>query len=555
MIFQKNLVKPITRRDVLRDSGRAGTGLCVTGLALKSSVLRALLAAPEEESALKAAVAIDPGAVLHHINPNIYGTFIEHVGRCVNGGIFQENSPLSNEEGFRKDVMKAASEWGVPILRWPGGGFASVYHWEDGIGAKHSRSSKYNRAWGEEESNHFGTDEFVEYCRKIGAEPYICVNLGTGTIKEAANWVDYCNGTGNTSYANLRRKYGHQDPYNVRYWGLGNEPWRMPTEDYANVALECGKLMKSVDPSIRLVACGLPGVSLPALRKMGFDPEWNRLVLEKLFNIADYISLHEYEGNADYYEELGSVQRFEASIKSTIAAIELTDSMRGKNPMLAASLPGIKTKKPIEISCDEWNIWYRKHDLNRPDVPNPVEEKYNLRDALWAASVLNLFQRMGDKVTMANIATMVNAIGTIFTSDQGMFLQTIYFPMKLYRRECGSQAVACKVESLAFSSKSFQGVQYLDVSATIDDERKKLAVAVVNRHRSNPITATLKIGNAKVGSKATLFEINGASPETENSFSEPENVKIVQKEFTQAREKFDYVFPAHSISLLKLSVT
>ena len=272
MSLQKNLVKPITRRDFLRDSACAGTSMCVAGLAIKSSVLQASLAVPAEEGALKAAVAVDAGTVLHRIDPNIYGTFIEHVGRCVNGGVFQENSLLSDEQGFRKDVMKAASEWGVPILRWPGGGFASVYHWEDGIGTKHSRSSKYNRAWDEEESNHFGTDEFVKYCRKIGAEPYICVNLGTGTIEEAANWVEYCNGSGDTFYANLRRKYGHQEPHGVRYWGLGNELWRMRTEDYAKLALECGKLMKSVDPSIRLVACGLPGLPIAALKTASFRP-------------------------------------------------------------------------------------------------------------------------------------------------------------------------------------------------------------------------------------------------------------------------------------------
>jgi len=546
MSFQKNL---ITRRDFLRDSARAGTSVWAAELALKSSVLQASLAVPAGEGALKAAIAVDAGTVLHHIDPNIYGSFTEHIGRIIYGGVYEEGSQLSDEQGFRKDVLNAAREWGVPVLRWPGGDFVSGYHWEDGIGPKESRPRRYNAAWYEEESNHFGTDEFIEYCRKIGAEPYICVNLGTGTIEEAANWVEYCNGTGNTFYANLRRKYGHQDPYKVRYWGLGNEvygDWQIGhknAEDYAKIALECGKMMKWVDPSIRLVACGLPEI------------EWNRVVLEKLINIADYISLHDYEGNEDYYEELGTIQRLEHNIRLTAAAIDLTDSLRGKPTALAFSLPEVNSKKPIQIACDEWNIWYRKHDLFRRDIPNPVEEKYNLRDALWIASGLNLFQRMGDRVTMANLAQMINSIGAIFTNERGMFLQTIYFPMKLYRRECGSQALACKVESPTFSSKSFKDVPYLDASATLDAERKKLAVTVVNRHKSQPIGAILKIGNAKVGSKATLFEINGASPEIENSFSELENVKIVEKGFSEAGEKFGYVFPAHSITLLKLSVT
>jgi alpha-N-arabinofuranosidase len=440
-------LRPVDRRRFLKTSLTAAGGAWATGsltdLGLASSRL------PEDpESSPKARITIHADGIRHSINPNIYGAFIEHVDRCLYGGVFQENSPLSDEQGIRQDVLKAASEWGVPILRWPGGGFADTYHWEDGVGPKHSRSSIHNRAWDEDESNQFGTDEFIKYCRNIGAEPYICVNLQRGTAQEAANWVEYCNGTGDTTYANLRRKYGHPEPHRVRYWGLGNEPWRMPTADYAKGAFEFGKQMKQVDPTIRLVACGQAGLPLPALKKAGLDPEWNRVVLEKVIDIADYISLHDYEGNEDYYEQLGTVQRFEANLKSLDAAIELTDSMRGKDHALATSLPGIKTKKRIEIACDEWNIWYRKRGLPPPrGISQAVDEKYNLRDALWVASALNLFQRMGDRVTMANIATMVNAIGTMYTSDQGMFLQTIYFPMKLYRRECGALALVHRTNS------------------------------------------------------------------------------------------------------------
>jgi len=500
-----------------------------------------------ENVALKASITVDATRILHTINPNLYGSFIEHIGRCIYGGVYEENSPLSDGQGFRKDVMGAASEWGMPILRWPGGDFASGYHWEDGIGPKQSRPRRYNAAWFEEESNHFGTDEFVDYCRKIGAEPYLCVNLGTGTIQEAANWVEYCNGTGNTSYANLRRQNGHADPHGVGYWGLGNEiygGWQIghkDAEDYAKLALECGKMMKWVDPTIQLVACGFP------------DFDWNRVVLEKLVDIADYLSLHDYEGNADYYEELGTIRRFEAQIKLTADAIELTDSLRGKDPGLALTLNRTQPKKPIEIACDEWNIWYRKRDIFRRDVPNPVEERYNLRDALWVASVLNLFHRTGDKVTMANIAQMVNAIGTMFTNEKGIFRQSIYFPMKLYRHECGTQYLASLVESPAFSSKSYKDVPYLDVSATLDENKKTLSLAVVNRYESEPIAADVVVRDAKIQRKMSIYEINGTSPEAENSFAEPENIKVVRKDSTQAGEKFDYVFPAHSITLLKLN--
>ncbi|HXW15210.1 MAG TPA: alpha-L-arabinofuranosidase C-terminal domain-containing protein [Terriglobia bacterium] len=534
------------RRRFLRNALMMGTGT-FAAFDLKSGTLNTPIV-PHPDSGLKAGISIDASRLCHAINPNIYGTFIEHIGRCIYGGVYEEGSPLADEQGFRKDVLNAVRDWGAPILRWPGGDFSSGYQWEDGVGPKETRPRKYNAAWFEEDSNHFGTDEFVDYCRKIGAEPYICVNLGTGTIQEAANWVEYCNGTGNTYYANLRRKNGHAQPHRVRYWGLGNEiygNWQIghkDAEDYAKIALECGKMMKWVDPAIRLVACGFT------------DPHWNPLVLAKLVDVADYVSLHDYEGSQDYYEELGSIQQFEAQLQLTSAAIDVTDTLRGKDPALAMSLPESRTKGHIEIACDEWNIWYRKRDIFRRDVPNPVEERYNLADALWTASVLNLFQRNGDRVTMANIAQMVNAIGTIFANEQGMFLQTIYFPMKLYRRECGSLALESKVESPVFSSRSFRDVPYLDVSSTLEESRRTLSLAVVNRHESEPILTAVRVQNARVRSTTAVYEINGASPKTENSFSEPENVKIVQKELGQSAESFNYEFPAHSVTVLKLNL-
>ncbi len=344
------------------------------------------------QSPLTASIRVDVARVRHPIHPNIYGSFIEHIGRIIYGGIYEEGSPLSDENSFRKDVLNAARDWGVTNLRWPGGNFASGYHWQDGIGPKAARPRRYDLSWFQEESNHFGTDEYVEYCRKVGAEPHICVNLGTGTIEEAANWVEYCNGTGN------------------------------------------------------------------------------------------------------------------------------------------------------------------KHDLWRRDGGGPVEERYNLRDALWVASVLNLFQRTADRVTMANIAQLVNSIGTIFTSPNAMFMQTIFFPLKLYRQQGGSLVLRSDVESPEFSSKSFKNVPYLDVSATLAETRKAVSVAVVNRHQAEPIQTTLAVHNARLASQATAFEINGASPDTENSFSEPENVKINQKPVSQIGEKFSYTFPAHSVTLLKMSI-
>ena len=251
---------------------------------------------------------------------------------------------------------------------------------------------------------------------------------------------------------------------------------------------------------------------------------------------------------------LGSVRHFEHNIKLMDATIELTDSPRGKDPIINWAFPDMKGKKRIEIACDEWNIWYRKRDLWRRDVPNPVEEVYNLRDALWVASSLNLMHRMSGVVTLANLAQLVNSIAPIFTSKEGMFLQTTYFPMKLYTHECGSLYLASNIQSPTFSSKSYQDVPYLDVSATADEGKKVLSLAVVNRHQSAAITTNIAVENAHANGKAQVFEINGTSADTENSFSAPNNVRIEQKDSVAVGGTFAYTFPAHSVTLLKLNI-
>jgi alpha-N-arabinofuranosidase len=538
------------RRDFLKLFGKLSAGAVALGLPAESVWGRSQQQLVSSSEPLTASLFVDASAVLNRIDPHIYGTLIEHIGRVIYGGIYDEGSNLSDELGIRKDVLSAARDLGVTNLRWPGGDFASEYHWEDGIGPVQNRPRKYNAAWLEEENNHFGTDEFLAFCKKVGGEPYICINAGTGTIEEAANWVEYCNGSGNTYYANLRRKNGHLEPYNVRYWGLGNEvygSWQIGhknAEDYTKFAVECAKMMKWVDPNVRLVACGAVD-----------DPAWNKKVLEELVNLVDFISLHDYEGTDDYYELLGSVRHFEHNIKLMDAAIELADSQRGKDPILAWAIPETKNKKRIEIACDEWNIWYRKRDIWRRDVPNPVEEIYNLRDALWVASSLNLLHRMGGVVTLANLSQLVNSIAPIFTSKERIFLQTTYFPFRLYTHQCGSLCLDSTIHCPTFSSKSYHDVPFLDVSSTTDNEKRNLSLAVVNRHQSQPITTAISLKNARTDGNAQVFEINGASAEAENSFSQPNNVGIEQKNPIPVGSTFNYTFPAHSITLLKLQIT
>jgi alpha-L-arabinofuranosidase len=538
-------LKPFQRRDFLRGTVALGS-LAMTGQV--APLFAAEQSATVSLDGFNAEITVHTDSVLHRIDPKIYGSYTEHNGRTIYGGVYEEGSPLSNREGLRADVLKAAQAWGVTILRWPGGNFASGYHWMDGIGPRASRPRRYNASWFEEEGNHFGTDEYISFCREVGAEPYICVNLGTGTAEEAANWVEYCNGTGNTYYANLRRENGHQEPFKVKYWGLGNEVFgkyeigHKDASDYVKSALEAAKLMKWLDPDIRLVAVGLPS-----------DTEWNRVVLENLTPVVDYISIHDYEGDPDYYETLGSIRDMENFIRETEDAIDLIDPIRSKgDPALEWSIPN--EKKRIEIAVDEWNIWYRKQDFQRRDVPNPLEEVYNLRDALWVASVLNVFHRRGKAVTLATYAGLVNVLGAMRTSETGLILQATYFPLKLYCRECGPNYLKTTVTSPTLSSKSFADIPYLDISATLDDARRVISLSVVNRHETQRAITAIQLKGMNVDHSIDILEIAGPS-DAENTVSNPHAVGIAQRKSVIEGDTFTFHFAPHSITMLKFNKT
>ena len=308
--------------------------------------------------------------------------------------------------------------------------------------------------------------------------------------------------------------------------------------------------MKWADPDIRVVA-------------VGHDLDWNRTVLETLIHIADYISIHDYEGSPDYKEMLGTIQRFENHIRDTEALIDLTDPLRIKgDPHSEDSLP--KKKQRMEIAIDEWNVWYRAHNFGyvtdangekrRKDIPNTAEEVYNLRDALWVASALNLFQRTAKSVTMANLAQMVNILAPMLTTKTGLILQPTYFPMKLYSQQSGANYMQAQVTSPTFNSKSFTDVPYLDISATTDDARTFLALAVVNRYETQTANTNIRIDGMKLSTSADSFEISGP-PDAQNTAAAPHRIGIQKKKTTVAGPTFDYSFPPHSVTMLKFKRT
>ena len=364
---------------------------CFVGLAL---VMQAF--------AQNARIKIDLDRTIGEVDPMIYGNFVEHLGRCVYGGIYEPGSNLSDQNGFRKDVMAAVKDLRPTIVRYPGGNFVSNYNWLDGVGPKMERIPRLELAWYTLETNQFGTNEFVSFAKQVGTEPYITVNMGTGTIEEARRWVEYCNVKEGPYYAELRKKHGFAEPYNVKYWALGNEmdgPWQMGhmnAEDYSKKAREAAKLMTRTSPGLKLIAAGSSNY------REGADPDhWNQTILAELKNDIDYLALHMYVGNPDsnYYNFLATPLVLEQRTRLVKGMIDKV--------MQTANRPG---RDPIYIAWDEYNVWYRARRGTAARGKNALEERYNLEDALVIASFLNAFIRNADVVKMANMAICRNSL-------------------------------------------------------------------------------------------------------------------------------------------------
>ena len=478
----------------------------------------------------RARIKIDIERKIGEIDKMIYGNFVEHLGRCIYGGLYEPGSPLSDKNGFRKDVIQATKELNVSIVRWPGGNFVSGYHWEDGVGPKEKRPVRMDLAWGYRESNSFGTDEYIDWCREAKVEPYFCVNLGTGTMEEARNWVEYCNIENGTFYADSRIKNGHKLPYRIIYWGLGNEmdgSWQMGhknAEDYGKYALETAKLMKGTDKNIKLVASGSSNYS-------GDWINWNRTILEYLKDQVDYISLHNYTGNRNdnYYEYMASTGFTEEAIKITEGIIH-------------AELSKAHRKKPIFIAFDEYNVWYRA----KGEEGN--EEIYNLEDALVVATYLNIFIRNANIVKMANMAQLVNVIAPIFTTKQGAWYQTIFYPLALFANKCTGEALQTFVDSPAYQLKGKE-IPYLDVSSAYKKEKNEIIINVVNRDKEAAIVTDILSQYGSFSGKASIYEVNGMDIKDQNS-AENQLIKTKTMTLNVTGEKFTYRFPAHSYTMI-----
>jgi alpha-N-arabinofuranosidase len=497
-----------------------------------------------------ARIKIDTDRTIGEVNRNIYSNFIEHLGRCVYGGIYEPGSPLSDEEGFRKDVLEAVKGLNVALGRYPGGNFVSNYHWLDGVGP--NRIPRMELAWARLETNQFGTDEFMKFCKKTGIEPYISVNMGTGTIEEAQRWVEYCNVKEGPYYAELRKQHGYAEPYGVKYWSLGNEMdgfWQMGhlnAEDYSKKAREAAKLMRLTDPSIKLIAAGSSNY-----RPFADPDEWNETIIRELRDVVDYIALHIYTGNPanNYYNFVSTPLVLEQRTKITKGIIEkhMHKANRGDRP-------------PIYIAWDEYNVWYRARTDESMQGTRALEEHYNLEDALVIAGFLNAFVRNANIVKMANMAQLVNVIAPIFTSETGMFKQTIYYPLALFAHNVYGTSLDLFIDCDTYDTDEFfiglgesttrqTGVPYLDVSATW--KNGEIILCVINRNKDEAIQTDIICQKGEFSGNFSIFEVNGPDIKSTNNFGK-ETVNTVKKPDIKAKGKsMTYSFPPHSFTMLK----
>ena len=495
----------------------------------------------------QARIKIDTERVIGEVHPYMFGNFAEHLGRCIYGGIFEEGSPLSDPFGFRKDVLEAVKPLGVSVLRWPGGNFASGYNWKDGIGPRDQRPARPDHAWGALETNRFGTDEFLTYCERIGATPYLCINAGLGSVDEARQWVEYTNETRNTYWANMRRKNGREQPWNVKIWGLGNEidgPWQLGhknAEDYAKFALEAAKAMRRQDLSLELIASGSSNFR-PGTDWIG----WNREVLERLKDEIDYISLHTYIGNQpNNFEQYLAVSQ---DIDYRIQVVE---------GQIKAAQNGQRAPRPIKIAFDEWNTWYRarRGTTEYEIAATGLEEKYNFEDALATGMFFNSFFRHANVVKMANLAQLVNVIAPIFTNKQGLFLQTIYFPLAEYAKQKANQSLDLLVNSPTYRIGNRAPLGYLDVSGSYSARDRAIYLNVLNRSEKMDIASRIDNATGQISPEVSAWQMYNDDLKAENTFG-AEKVRPTTKtvNVAMANGGFSYTFPKHSLTILRLRV-
>lgn len=497
----------------------------------------------------KADIYIDSNRKISDISPLLFSGFAEHMGRCIYEGIYDPASPHADENGLRKDVLAALRDLNFRSIRYPGGNFLSGYRWEDGIGPKNKRPARKDLAWQSIETNQFGTDEFMAFCKEINTEPMMAVNMGTGSIQDAANLVEYCNAETGTKYANMRAENGHENPYGVKYWCIGNEmdgPWQighLDAVEYGKKAREAGKMMRWQDPTIQTILCGSSNSHMPTY------PEWDRTVLELAWDNVDYHSLHYYANN--HANDTASYLAMSAEFENFV------DTLTGVLRYVKAKT---RSKHDVYLSWDEWNVWYKatlEHDVKGKwtQAPHLIEEVYNLEDALVVAQWLNVFLRKSDVLKIACLAQIVNVIAPILTTRDAMLKQSIYYPLMLFSRLANGIALDVAVSAPMYETKQFGDMPLLDVSASYNEETGAHAVFIVNRSQTESTPVDLHWQYLKPSSIKAAYQVAGTDPKSANTFENPNQIVSVSIEAPEISEDCaSLMLPPLSFTALELSL-
>ena len=479
-------------------------------------------------------VTVHPSFPVDDVDPRVFGGFLEHLGRAVYGGIHDPQHPSADEHGCRSDVLDTLTRMRMSTMRWPGGNFASAYHWRDGIGPKAERPVVREPAWKSAEPNTFGTHEFLDLAERMGWVPMLAVNLGTGTPEEAADWVEYCNAQVGTRWADRRAANGRTDPWRVPIWCLGNEmdgSWQLghvPAEEYGRRAQQAAMQMKLVDPSIETVVCGSSTVESATYGT------WDRTALEIVGEHADYVSLHRYVGNID-----DDLENYLATGRA------IDDQIEDVAAVCRAVRTSTRARRTVRLCFDEWNVWYRNFEMDGGwrRAPALLEETYDLADAVVGAQFLLSFIRHADMVKIANLAQVVNVIAPVMTREDGLLVQTIYHPFRMVAERGSGTALRVATVGPEIDTRTNGHVPVVDAAAILDGTA--LSVFAVNRSvdRSAPLLIEVP-GGQLVPTGGEL--LTGPSADAANSWDAPDLVIPVPADLDAVGDGVQCELPPHS---------
>lgn len=442
---------------------------------------------------LKAEVICDKNFKIGEIDPRLYGSFLEHMGRVIYTGVYEPDHCKSDEEGFRSDVLEKVQEMGVTAVRYPGGNFVSSYHWEDGVGPRSDRPKKLELAWKAIETNEFGTNEFVHWARKAGVEPIFTVNLGTRGIEEAAQYIEYCNFPGGTQYSEMRKAHGVSEPYGIKMWCLGNEmdgEWQIGHKtayEYGRLAAEAGKTMKLIDPDIELIACG------SSLSNMETYPVWDMEVLEQTYDVIDYLALHQYyagqeKGTKSFLAQTLDMEEYIKTIRSVAQVVKKKK----------------RSDKDIKFSVDEWGVWALPSDSVNIEVSKepwktapPISEQiYTMEDALLFAGMQMVMLRNADVIKIACQSLLTNVSACIMTEKGGdVWLQTIYYPFCYFANYAKGTVLKSTVAGPSYECEEFKQVPYLDELIVWNAKEHEVVLFMINKSEDETLMAEAVLQN------------------------------------------------------------